>query len=165
MKVSLYKVVMAVNAIRNLEKEKASVRFSYGIMKNKAKMQPDIAGLETPEKEMNEKLTKLEKEREVYCLAHCAKNEKGEPVKAQGRYLGVDGGAPELVAIVKAQMDLSDKYNAFLKSTETDIDFHMIDFKEVPEQISPVDFEGISIFIKEPTENNDDKKLHLVTKE
>lgn len=147
MKVTLQKVLMAYIAIKNVEKEKAPVKFSYGITKNKAKMQPDIDGLGASEKQVYE----ADKKRQEYCIEHAKKDEEGKPIVKDNGYDGVDVQSPEFKEIMKNISDLNDKHTELLK-TETDIDFYMIDFKEVPDKITPADIEGLSIFIREPEE-------------
>jgi len=145
MKVTLQKVLMAHLAIRAIEKEKASNRFAYGIAKNKAKMRADIAGIEAAETE----ITELEEKRLDYCLKHCTKDKDGKPLSENGEFVGIDKTDPEIIVFVAELKKLQVAHADLLKS-ETEIDFHMIDFKDVPDQITPADFENLSIFIKEP---------------
>jgi hypothetical protein len=145
MKVTLQKVAMAYVAIKNVEKEKASNKWAYGIAKNKAKMQPDIDGISAGEKEM----LALEEQRVAYCQEHCIKDKDGKPLIENSQYVGIDQQAPEMITFVESQKKLSADHEVLLKN-EVEIDFHIIDFKDVPEQISPINFENLSIFIKEP---------------
>ena len=145
MKVTLQQVLSANNAIQSIQNEKVSSQFAYAIFKNKAKLRPDIEGLAAAERDMME----TENLRINYCLSHVKKDDKGNPVIENGKYAGVDEADPELVMIMKKLNNQKAEHDTLLKS-ETEIDFHMIDFKDVPEQISPANLENMMIFIKEP---------------
>jgi len=145
MKVTLKQVLQAMRTIRAIEAERVSPRFAYGIAKNKGKMQADIDGIAAAEKPIHD----ADKLRIQYCKDHAEKDEKGKPVVTRNEFVGVDVEAPEYVALVDAVNDAVKKHEEFLKG-ETEIGFHMIAFEELPKEISPQDFENLSIMISEP---------------
>jgi hypothetical protein len=145
MKVSLQKLASAYVSIKNIEKEKASNRWAYGITKNKAKMQPDIDGIQAAEVA----LVTADNERVKYCNEKAEKDKDGKPIIENGMFKGVKADSPELKVHIDNINKLNEGHKELL-ATETEIDFYMIDFKDIPEQISPVDLENLMVMIKEP---------------
>jgi len=142
---SLQKVADAFNSIRNIEKDKASSKFSYAIAKNMTYMQADINGLEAVESN----IVNADRERVKYCEENAKKGEDGKTLMENGHFVGIDETKPEFIAIVDNVNKLRVEHSDFLK-TEVTIDFHMIDFKDVPESISPVNMRNLLIMINEP---------------
>ena len=91
----------------------------------------------------------INKKRLNYCKEHCIKDATGDPVMMNGAYKGVSESDPELVLMVAEMKKLDAEFTEFLK-TETEVDLHMISFSDIPSNISPKDFEGLSIMIEEP---------------
>ena len=145
MKVSLEKVLKAWVAIRSIEKQKGSNKWAYGISKNKNRMQGDIDGIAASEKTLQE----LDNERVEICKKLAAKNESGEPVFENGKYIGIDEKAEEFVAVLDKIKKAGDAHVALLTG-ETEIDLYQIPFEEIPNEIAPVDFENLAIMIAEP---------------
>lgn len=150
MKISLQKVLNAFLSVRSIEKEKVSNRFAYGISKNRAKMQSDVDGIIASERIIMEE----DKKRIDYCIAHAVKDDKGDPIieiiGKDARYKGVNENDPEIIIFVKKLIELKKAHDELLK-TETEIDFYMIPFEDIPNEISINDFENLSIFINELT--------------
>lgn len=142
---SLKQVADGWIGIRNIENEKGSAKWSYAITKNKKVMQPDMEGIAAAEKKFEE----VNQKRIAWCEEHCKKDKDGKPVIEKGRYLGLDEKNKELVGLVSEMKVLDDEFNALLK-TEVDIGVYMISFSDVPNNISPVDYERISFIILEP---------------
>lgn len=144
MKVKYREIQSMFISMRKVEKDKAGIRWAFALAKNKGKIQNDIDCIIAAEKVMQE----TEQERIKYCNEHAVKNTSGEPVMENGYFKGVDGKAPELVAFVEKMRKLLKEYNEMLNK-ETEIDFHMVDFKEVPEQIAPEDFANLMLMIRD----------------
>lgn len=145
MKLSLDNVLKAYVSIRNIENEKASPKWSYGIVKNRGLMQNDIDGIANSEKN----IMVVDQERLKYCSDHSEKDNSGKPIIENGNYRGIDNSDVGLIEIVGRLEKEKADHNELLKS-EVDIDFHMIDFCDVPEKISPADYKNLSIMINEP---------------
>ncbi len=128
MKVSLNQVLAIHLAIKELSKVKCSSKWAYFITKNKGKIQNDIEGIAKAEEPMMQ-----------------ASSEAQKYIKENGE-AGIDEKAQELI---KSFEIVQKEHTEFLK-TETDIDFHMIPFEEVPKEITQADFEALSIIIQEP---------------
>jgi hypothetical protein len=144
MKVTLKQVADAAVGIRNVEVKEGSEKWMYAIPRNKGKMKDDMQGIANAEKTFEE----VNQKRLAYCIEHCDKDKDGKPIIENEGYKGVDPNDPILVEMVARMRDLDAKFVELLK-TEVEIDFHMIAFEDVP-RMAPIDFERISIFVKEP---------------
>lgn len=144
--VTLKQVLAAMKTIRDIERQKCTPMFAYGINKNKAKMKPDIEGIVVMEAPIHE----AEKKRAAYCEKSCTKDDKGNAIVVDGNYQGVNVETEEYKSIMAdLQREITEQEKR-LSETTTEIDFHMIPFEELPGAITPVELENLSIMINEP---------------
>jgi hypothetical protein len=130
MKVKVESLLKVWVAIRNIEKEKSSIKWAYGISKNKNKIQGEIESIGNIEKIVQE----IEQERIKYCEDHADKDEKGEPILENGKYKGVKKNSNEIISLIEKTKKAINDYNEILKK-EVEIDFYMIDFDDVPKEL------------------------------
>jgi hypothetical protein len=148
MKYTLRKIFDAWVAIQNTQREKGTKTWAYLITKNKSILFPDVSGIGEAKKPFDE----LEKQRQEYCRNRAEKDKRGKPIIENGVYKGIANNDPEIARFVEELTILDDEFNKFLDNGETELNLYMIDFKEVPEKISPLDFENLSIMISSPVE-------------
>lgn len=141
----LSQVLAAFLAIKRMEKEKVGIKWAYAVSKNKAKLQPEIDGIANAEKGF----IVAEKKRVQYCEANALKDKDGKPVIENGEYKGIDIKDPKFVEIIENSKKLGEERLEFLKNS-TEVELHIVDFKDVPEQISQADLESLMPMIKEP---------------
>ena len=146
MKYSLQAVKDAFVSINKVSNDKGTAKWAYGLAKNKGFMKSEIDGIIAVEG----RIISMERKFVDYCKEHAKKDEKGNPLVDKGSYVGIDyENDKALKDIVEERQKEIDALNSLLKD-EVEMNFHRIDFEEVPEKIAPVDFEKLSIFINEP---------------
>lgn len=148
----LFNLLDTFEILKNLSGSK----FAYAIVKNKAKIKKEAITLNTamrPTKEYQE----WETARIALCNKHCTKKD-GKPVIENNKFVGLEknkGFDKELNKLKVKFKETLDNYQKQVKEynkklTETiEFDLHLIDKKDLPVNITPVQLESILILIKE----------------
>jgi len=155
----LFALLNAFEAAKDLQ----GVKFGYAVAKNKANILAerkcvDEAG--KPSKEYFE----FDKRRLELCEEHCDK-ENGKPVKIfnpitrQEVYAGLDGNKKFNAAVDALTEEYKDVTEAFkqqreevnkLLDEEIEFDFYMVEFSEIPENITAGQMAGLEPIINPP---------------
>ena len=156
MKIKLSKLaglLQGFNLVNNL----SGFKFAYGIAKNRKIVEEELKILSeviTPSKEF----TEYDKQRVELCKKYATKDAKGKPVIVNGAFSGLkqnskfDKEIEELRTKFKVALDKRRKeeedYNKMLED-EIDVNFHMIEAKSIPDNITVGQMQSIMPVVKD----------------
>ena len=148
--VTLNQVRTMFMAMDKISKEKITKQFAYGLAKNKARLKEDIEAIAEAEKIGVE----FDNERIAICEKYATKDADGKPVTENNAYVGLNDNQ----LFLGEMNDLHKKYEPMIKETnelmnkKVGIEFYMIPFESVPEEIAGTDMEILMPMIAEPKE-------------
>ena len=152
----------------------SGIKFCYGVMKNSKQIMPELEALATGLKH-SKRFKEYNEKRLELCEKMAKKDENGKPIKVplpeQGRgamtyvftsQVEFDKELDKLREEYKGELEerkkLVEEYEVALDE-EIDMDYYMIEFSDVPENITSKQLNGISDLIADIKEATDKKKV------
>lgn len=150
-----------IQVAQNLQKLEhlKGIKFSYCLMKNRKKIESELKAIEEVSKQMQEELAgykEYDNKRLALCEQYADKDEQGNAIKDGDTYRISDRDEfnKELSKLIEEHKQdleqfgkLNDEFEKFLRD-DVQIEFHMIDVDELPNDITPALINIIREFIK-----------------
>jgi hypothetical protein len=147
------------SVLKELENEKAPVRFSFAVVKNLKELQNEIEPLQKITMQSIEENEKYESERKDIIEKFCEKDEKGKPKIENNQYKippgSMNGFNYEMEQLnvkypeVKENLDKREKEIQELIQEEIEVKLNKIHLKDLPESLTPKQVEILMPIIEE----------------
>lgn len=143
----LFELLKGLKSVKNLR----GVKFAYGAVKNKHKVEAEIECLKEVVKP-SEKYDEFDKKRMEICEKYCSKDKEGKSIIKGNVYEGLKDNRrfdkeikrlrKDYQKVIEERKTQLNEYNKMLEE-EIKIDFHKVLLKDVPEDISSEQLEKI----------------------
>ena len=153
----LVRILSGLGSVGNLKGKAVNrVKFAYAVAKNKRLVQAEVEDLKSGLKPSKE-YEKFEEDRIALCVKHSEENAEGKPIFIDNHYRikdqkAFDKAFKSLKKKYEKAIDMReesfDNYNKILKE-ETKLELHLIDYENIPDDITPDQIGNIFEIIRE----------------